>query len=78
MRERLTIVLLSLKYSQWSDLVQAPCVNLCNSMDPFVRIADLVPFIMEGKACIRFLFDEGLLNTRMVCSEWYVANATLI
>jgi hypothetical protein len=30
-----------------------------------------MPFITEEKACIQFLFDEGLLNIRMVCSECY-------
>ena len=38
-------------------------------MDCFFGIVDLVPFIMEEMACIQFTFDEGLLNTRMVCSE---------
>ena len=41
------------------------------SMDRFISIVDLVPFIMEEKACIQILFDKGLLNTRMVCTKCY-------
>ena len=40
-------------------------------MDRFGSIVDLMPFIMEEKAYIQFLLDEGLLNIRMVCSECY-------
>ena len=36
-------------------------------MDCFVSIVDLMPFIMEEKAYIQFLFDD--------VKEWYVTNA---
>ena len=37
----------------------------------FISLVDLVPFIMEKKACIQFLFVKGFLNTRMVFNEYY-------
>jgi hypothetical protein len=41
-------------------------VKVCTNMDRFISIVDLVPIIMEEKAYIQFLFNEGLLNTRML------------
>ena len=58
-------------WREQTALVQAQSEKVCISMDCFVGIVDLMPFIMEEKACIQFLFEEGLLNKRMICNECY-------
>ena len=40
-------------------------------MDRFINKIDLAPLCVDKDACIQFLYDEGLLRTRMLCPECY-------
>ena len=39
-------------------------------MARFISKADLIQLLGDEELCVQFLIDEGLLNTRKLCSEY--------
>ena len=38
--------------------------------DHFISKMNFAPLVMDEKTSSQFLFDEGLLRTRMSCTDW--------